>query len=154
MFVLVRHAHAGNKADWQGPDAQRPLSEKGRRQALALAESLRRVRIRAVWSSPTQRCRQTVTPLARDRWLSIQDQALLLPEADVGELITLLAEPRTAGAVLCTHGETLTALLPRWQETAASDAPLPRGTAKGAAWIVTDFPGPRPQLRYLRARPE
>ncbi len=35
MFVLVRHAHAGNKALWHGPDADRPLSIVGRRQAAA-----------------------------------------------------------------------------------------------------------------------
>jgi phosphohistidine phosphatase len=30
---LLRHAHAGDPARWEGDDASRPLSEKGRRQA-------------------------------------------------------------------------------------------------------------------------
>jgi len=30
---LLRHAHAGDPAKWDGDDASRPLSEKGRRQA-------------------------------------------------------------------------------------------------------------------------
>lgn len=30
---LLRHAHAGDPAKWEGDDAARPLSEKGRRQA-------------------------------------------------------------------------------------------------------------------------
>jgi phosphohistidine phosphatase len=30
---LLRHAHAGDPAKWDGEDAARPLSEKGRRQA-------------------------------------------------------------------------------------------------------------------------
>ena len=30
---LLRHAHAGDPARWEGDDAARPLSEKGRRQA-------------------------------------------------------------------------------------------------------------------------
>lgn len=30
---LLRHAHAGDPAKWEGDDADRPLSEKGRRQA-------------------------------------------------------------------------------------------------------------------------
>jgi len=30
---LLRHAHAGDPAKWDGDDAARPLSEKGRRQA-------------------------------------------------------------------------------------------------------------------------
>ena len=37
---LVRHAHAGNKADWYGPDLARPLSERGRRQASGLVARL------------------------------------------------------------------------------------------------------------------
>ena len=30
---LLRHAHAGDPAKWESDDADRPLSEKGRRQA-------------------------------------------------------------------------------------------------------------------------
>lgn len=154
MFVLVRHAHAGSKSTWSGPDAERPLSVKGRRQALGLAVALRQVRIHAVWSSPMARCRRTVAPLAQERQLMIRDQALLLPGGDVTALIAVLAEPTSAGTVLCTHGETLSGLLPQWQESATSDAPLDNPTAKGAAWIVRDFPGPRPQLHYIRPQPE
>ena len=37
---LLRHAHAGNPARWPGPDALRPLSERGRRQAERLGRLL------------------------------------------------------------------------------------------------------------------
>jgi phosphohistidine phosphatase len=37
---LLRHAHAGNPEKWTGDDAQRPLSEKGRRQADRLGRVL------------------------------------------------------------------------------------------------------------------
>jgi 8-oxo-dGTP diphosphatase len=33
VLHLLRHAHAGDPAKWDGDDAARPLSEKGRRQA-------------------------------------------------------------------------------------------------------------------------
>ncbi|MGV9870568.1 hypothetical protein [Rhodococcus koreensis] len=29
MFVLVRHAHTGEKKSWHGPDADRPLNTLG-----------------------------------------------------------------------------------------------------------------------------
>ena len=32
-ILLVRHARAGSRKDWDGPDEKRPLSKKGRRQA-------------------------------------------------------------------------------------------------------------------------
>jgi len=37
---LLRHAHAGDPAKYRGDDAERPLSDKGRRQASALAKLL------------------------------------------------------------------------------------------------------------------
>lgn len=37
---LLRHAHAGDPMKWDAPDAARPLSEKGRRQARRLGALL------------------------------------------------------------------------------------------------------------------
>lgn len=37
---LLRHAHAGDPARWHGDDADRPLSDKGRRQAERLGRLL------------------------------------------------------------------------------------------------------------------
>jgi phosphohistidine phosphatase SixA len=153
MLVVVRHAHAGKKAQWAGPDAQRPLSAKGRRQALSLAASLRNRDISTVWSSPTARCRQTVEPLASERHLPIRNLELLLPDADVTALSALLAQPSMAGAVLCTHGETLARLLPLWRNAAPPDNLGDGGTAKGAAWLVDDLARAQPTLRYVPAAP-
>ena len=59
MIYLVRHAHA----DWS-PDEQRPLSAKGREDALRVAELLATYSISVIYSSPYARARQTVEPLA------------------------------------------------------------------------------------------
>jgi len=40
MLLLVRHADAGVKGSWDGPDALRPLSPMGRRQAEGLVVRL------------------------------------------------------------------------------------------------------------------
>ena len=64
MVYLVRHAHAGNKKQWQGPDSARPLSAQGRKEALGLIEQLRDRPVRRLLSSPAERCLQTVEPLA------------------------------------------------------------------------------------------
>ncbi|HET7727880.1 MAG TPA: phosphoglycerate mutase family protein [Candidatus Limnocylindrales bacterium] len=42
-LALLRHAHAGDPGRWTGPDATRPLSDKGRRQAERLGRHLRAV---------------------------------------------------------------------------------------------------------------
>jgi phosphohistidine phosphatase len=41
ILYLLRHAHAGDPERWTGDDADRPLSEKGRRQAERVGRMLR-----------------------------------------------------------------------------------------------------------------
>ena len=64
MPYLLRHAHAGDKHAWNGPDLARPLSGAGRREAHGLLTQLRDYPIIRVLSSPAVRCLQTVEPLA------------------------------------------------------------------------------------------
>ena len=66
-LYLVRHAHAGNPARWDGPDAERPLSAKGHGQAERLARLLAATGFEtdALISSPKVRAVQTAEPIAR-----------------------------------------------------------------------------------------
>lgn len=59
IFYLVRHAHA----DWT-PDENRPLSAAGSNAAIRVADILQQYPIRAIYSSPFRRARQTIAPLA------------------------------------------------------------------------------------------
>ncbi len=59
VFYVVRHAHA----DWS-PDEQRPLSDKGYRDAARVADILGQFPIVKIFTSPFLRARQTVAPLA------------------------------------------------------------------------------------------
>ncbi len=58
---LLRHAHAGNPATWEGDDAARPLSDKGRAQADRLGRFLARVGFTpdVIVTSPKLRASQT-----------------------------------------------------------------------------------------------
>jgi phosphohistidine phosphatase len=60
-LYIIRHADAGNPAEWPGPDSERPLSSLGHRQAQALGQALHSqgVTLGAVVSSPLVRARQT-----------------------------------------------------------------------------------------------
>lgn len=70
FFYLVRHAHA----EWS-PDEDRPLSARGRRDALLVADILDPYQIQGVISSPYRRAFQTVEPLARRKNLRIDERA-------------------------------------------------------------------------------
>jgi len=159
VFILVRHAHAGDKRQWNGADSIRPLSERGRQQAEGLAHNLAGLDIPRLISSPYLRCQQTLLPLSGRSRRTIETSRLLAPNARSGELDEFLSQPSLEGAVLCTHGETLSALIRRWRrkrqvtftiDGPRSDQPLSgkNATEKGAAWIVVDDDGSR-SAHYL-----
>ena len=71
---LIRHAYAGSRADWEGDDELRPLSERGEHQAAAIADALLDAGIDRLLTSRYARCRQTLEPLgakARHATLSL-----------------------------------------------------------------------------------
>jgi phosphohistidine phosphatase SixA len=144
VFVLVRHAHAGSKREWAGTDDERPLSDLGREQAQGLAASLSSFRPRRLIASPFVRCRQTLEPLAAATVLAVETCDLLLPGADVVVLDRHLGRPELAGAVLCTHGETIKALFRFWDAHGRVHAIVDGASArkvrteKGAAWLVAE----------------
>ncbi len=155
MFVLVRHAHAGDKQAWPRPDDERPLSELGRRQARALVDLLAGADVRRVLSSPVVRCRRTVEPLAASRGLVVEEVHLLEPDADPQALEQLLLHQDATGALLCTHGEYMDRLLTRWQREGRLrlEGHGPVDTAKGGAWVVERFGESGASARYLPAVP-
>ena len=85
VLLLIRHAHtdsAGKRLTGWSRGVH--LNARGRQEAEALADRLDGVPIDAIYSSPLERCRETVAPLARRRGLSIAARRGLL-EVDYGE---------------------------------------------------------------------
>lgn len=99
--VLLRHASAGDRDDWDGPDPLRPLDKRGRRQAAELVELLRPYGLRRILSSPYVRCVETVEPLAAALGLPVEEDARLTEGAAPGAR-ELLQED---GVLACTHGD-------------------------------------------------
>lgn len=110
---LVRHANAGSRSSWPGPDTHRPLAPKGIDQAARIAVQLARYPITCVMSSPSLRCRQTVEPLTHALGLTVEVHHALDeghgPRAAL-ELIDMLASGGT-DAVLCSHGDVIPEVL-------------------------------------------
>ena len=154
MFVLLRHAQALEKRSWTRPDAERPLSARGEEQALKLVDSLSVLLLVRIITSPTRRCHQTVDPLAGHLGIAVEEDVVLGPDTDVHRLTGFLDDPGCEAALLCTHGETLTALFAQWQSDEQVRLPVPvqRGgknaTEKSGAWVVDERNG-RLDVRYL-----
>jgi phosphohistidine phosphatase len=66
QLYLLRHAHAGDPAAWLAPDASRPLSEKGERQADRMGRYLALIGLApdAVVTSPKVRAARTAEIVA------------------------------------------------------------------------------------------
>jgi len=145
-LLLIRHAHAGDRASWAAPDVERPLSERGRRQAEGLVALLAAIPFTEVWSSPAVRCVQTVEPLAAARALRVERARLLLEGADPGETMAWLeAKLDRVSLAACTHGDLVPALL---DAAAAAGCVLPKDIrwGKGSTWVLERDAG-----RWLRA---
>ena len=135
MLMVVRHADAGDKRRWDGPDVSRPLSPTGRRQAEGLVVRLADYPIERILCSPTVRCQQTVEPLARDRFVQIERVTALGLEASAAELLALFWDRELRSAVLCTHGETIGRLL---TQLVADGLVVeePSHWPKGSTWLL------------------
>lgn len=154
-LYLVRHAHAGRRTDWDGADAERPLSEKGRHQTDAIARHLDGAPLDRVLSSAAVRCRQTVEGVAAARRLEVETHPSLLEGATPRSATTLLWELAAAGtdAALSSHGDVIPSALTalRADGVAVDDrVGLPKGTlyrldvdAEGTITTAT-FVDPRP----------
>lgn len=138
MFVLVRHGYAGDKKAWKQADMKRPLTLGGREEAVGLAQTLGGLGVTELMSSPYLRCRQTLSPLAAATGLKVHTSDLLVPEPNVAALDKWVNSSKAEGWVFCTHGETLNALIERWDRRgrlAGSDKP-PSTLPKGSALVV------------------
>jgi 8-oxo-dGTP diphosphatase len=134
-LLLVRHAHAGSRRTWHGPDQLRPLDAVGYRQAAALAELLAVFRpVRTVSASPV-RCRETVAPL--DLPVKI-DPAFdeVSPQGIAGAQAALRALTREPGVtVTCSQGKVIPPLLAQLRPPLGATAE-PYRTPKGTGWLL------------------
>ena len=135
-LFLIRHAHAGDRRAWTGPDEERPLSPKGWRQARALVKRLDAEETGRIASSPSLRCTETVMPLAEARGGAVEADDRLLEGRDPADAFAMLEhELRGAAIAACTHGDLVPAIL---ELAARSGASLPSEVrwAKGSVWVL------------------
>jgi 8-oxo-dGTP diphosphatase len=153
-LLLVRHAKAGSKSDWDGPDELRPLDGKGRRQAGQLASVLPLFRPVELLSAERVRCRETLEPLAERLGCDVhplrelgEEEFAADPQAGLAVVERLLGRARDGGeqpgvTVVCSQGGAIPSVLMslgvRWEGVAGRLYPP---AAKGSVWALGGRPG-------------
>ena len=150
VAYVVRHAKAGDRAEWTGDDRMRPLSKPGLRQAEALADMLEREPIDKILSSGYLRCMQTVEPLGTRRKLPVEPVKELEEGAGGESVLRLMQTFHGRNVVLCTHGDVVEELL----ERLIAQGVVQRARAnmeKGSTWVLEEKDGKVTGARYLAA---
>jgi 8-oxo-dGTP diphosphatase len=137
-LYLIRHAHAGSRMAFDGPDDDRPLSRRGHKQAAAIAENLAEVGIGRLVSSPTTRCVQTLEPLADRLRLTVDGDLRLIEGAEAQDALDLAGELRdgAAAAAMCSHGDLIPDML-RLLRAGTTRFKDPFVWPKASTWVLT-----------------
>jgi 8-oxo-dGTP diphosphatase len=133
-IYLVRHAKAGSRSGWDGPDEQRPLSKSGRRQTAAITDVLADAAITRIYSSPYVRCVQTVEELGRRLGIPVDLSDALAEGAAIDDGVALVEKVSDDDAVLCSHGDVIGNLL---QHCSSLGVPLVGDRLeKASTWVL------------------
>ncbi|GAA2334461.1 NUDIX hydrolase [Dactylosporangium salmoneum] len=131
VVALVRHAKAGKRREWTGPDAERPLEPAGERDARALNGLLTLLRPDRVVSATPVRCRQTVELLGLPLELDPAFDELHPPGPAAARLTALAGRGGTT--VVCSQGK----LMPPLLAALTNRADVNFHTRKGAGWVLS-----------------
>jgi 8-oxo-(d)GTP phosphatase len=139
--LLVRHASAGNRGDWNGDDQLRPLDETGQDQADELVRLLSRFGVEDIVTADPVRCVETVRPLSESIGVSARAEPLLSEDGFAGreekavELIRSLGRPGGA-AVACSQRGVIDEIVGRLAESDEIDVGDSLGLKKGGVWAL------------------
>ncbi|SMD02194.1 8-oxo-dGTP diphosphatase [Lentzea albidocapillata] len=141
VVLLVRHAKAGKRSEWNDDDDLRPLSGAGWRQAAALRALLPLWSPVRVHTAPRTRCVDTVRGVAEDLDVEMVEEPRLAeegywPDPDAG-LVRLLEVAALEGrAVLSSQGGVIPSVVQSLAEMGGlrlDEIPC----KKGSTWVLT-----------------
>lgn len=139
--VLVRHADAGRRREYAGPDEARPLSDRGVRQAHELLALLTGFAPTRLLSAPALRCRQTLEPLSRSTGLAVQaapifgeDEFAADGQAEARRLLADLGRTEEV-TVIVSQGGVIPSLM-AWLAPSGAPEPEPQIAAKAGVWAL------------------
>jgi phosphohistidine phosphatase len=102
LLHFLRHADAGDPEAWAGPDAARPLSDKGRKQSKRLGEHLAAIGFEAdgFVTSPKIRAAQTAEIVAEPLRTKVSIDDRLAAGLEIDALDAILADAGDPGRVV------------------------------------------------------
>jgi 8-oxo-dGTP diphosphatase len=134
VVAVVRHAHAGRRGSFPGPDSARPINGSGGAQATALTSLLTCLGPTMLVSASPRRCVQTLGSIASTLDLPIEVESVFDEDADpdaaVARIRELAAQARST--VVCSQG----GLIPQVM-AALSTSVGDFHTAKATGWVVS-----------------
>ena len=141
-LLVIRHAHAGSRAEWDGNDDLRPLSQRGIDQARNIARRFADVPLARIVSSPAVRCRQTVAPLADARGVDVTVDARLAEFVDSVRIDPVLdvIDSLPDDAAICSHGDVIPELIATLERRGMVIASEPCWR-KGSVWVLDRMNG-------------
>ena len=113
LLHLLRHADAGDPEAWTGPDAVRPLSDKGRKQSKRVGDHLASIgfTVDAVITSPKIRAEQTAEIVAERIKAKVSVDDRLAHGFDVDTVEAILSDAGDpARVVLVGHDPDFSAI--------------------------------------------
>ncbi|MGH3365619.1 MAG: NUDIX hydrolase [Nocardioidaceae bacterium] len=152
--LLVRHGSAGDRGSFPGDDRDRPLDERGQRQAETLQHLLALYHIDRVVSADVLRCLDTVAPYACTRRVGIETEPLVSEAgfvndrtAAVDRLVQILGGSRPT--VVCSQGKAIPGLLAGACRTLRGPTLNDTSVRKGGFWVVHLATTKRPRIAAL-----
>ncbi len=133
-LYIVRHAKAGKRSEWVGPDEMRPLSDKGWEQAQALAEKLKLISPTNLISSPATRCMQTLEPLSKAINIKIVSDQRLFEHGDIAKTLEVLEEVEDS-TVISSHGDMIPEVIKLLERRGMEIGSKP-DWRKASVWVV------------------
>lgn len=136
VAVLVRHAHAGRRSEWDGDDSLRPLDRLGQEQARRLVTVLAPFGIDEVLSAGLVRCTQTVVPVADALGLPVLERAEFSDEQCAADPDRTVAAVRAAALgptvpLISSQGYTIPTVV-----EALFGPGIESRTRKSAFWVL------------------
>ena len=115
-IIALRHGKAESPDAWAGPDATRPLTQRGIDQAASVAHGIAAYRPTALVSSDAVRCVSTIAPTARITGLDVIETDVISQDAYSGnpakiERLVQKYLARGETTVFCSHGPVLPQLI-------------------------------------------
>ena len=145
---LLRHADAGDPEAWSGPDAERPLSPKGEKQADRLGRFLAGTAFRpdALVTSPKVRAARTAEIVAGHLGVPVRTEERLAGSVGISALEAILADAGDPAApMLVGHDPDFTLLV---EVLCCGSVPMRKGSLARID-IARPFEPGRGELRWL-----